>query len=85
MPGPRISQVDRDRLIDAYEEGRDYIELAETLKINLRSAYRIIKQYNDFHRRHALPSGGRPPKNMSPEMIDEVVGYIETKPTATSE
>ena len=58
MPGPRISQLDRDRLITAYEEGRDFIELAEVLSINLRSAYRIIRQYKNTNRRHPLPSEG---------------------------
>ena len=85
MPGPRISQLDRDRLITAYEEGRDFIELAEVLSINLRSAYRIIRQYKNTNRRHPLPSGGPPPKKLDDNMVTSLVDYIAMKPTATLE
>lgn len=85
MPGQRISQVDRDRLINAYIEGRDYIELAENLNINIRSAYRIIRQFKTTNKRHALPSGGHAPRKITSEFSEELVNFVESKPTATLE
>ena len=85
MPGARINQVDRDRIIDAYIEGRDYIELADTLNINQRTAYRIVLAFKRSGRRNALRSGGAPPRKITYEMVEETIRFIELKPTATLE
>ena len=85
MPGVRINEVDRDRIIDAYTAGRDYIELADTLAISQRTAYRIVLSFKRSGRRSALRSGGAPPRKMATEMMEEIVRFIEEKPTATLE
>lgn len=83
MPGSRISQIDRDRLIDAYTQGRDYIELADALGVNQRTAYHIVLQFKRTGRRQSLRSGGRPPKKVTSPMLEALIAFIEEKPTAT--
>ena len=61
MPGnKRIPLEDRRRLIEAYEEGEDFVALTHLLKINRSSAYSIIRLYQSEHRVEAkLQAGGR--------------------------
>ena len=43
MPGgPRVNYFDRERIVDAYENGEDFIALAATLNIKKTTAYTII-------------------------------------------
>lgn len=83
MSKHRISDIDRNRLINAYINGKDYIDLADTLSINSRSAYRIIQQFMRTGKREILPSGGAPPRKITSDILEELVSFIETKPTAT--
>lgn len=85
MSKPRISDIDRNRLIDAYLFGKDYIDLADSLNVNQRSAYRIIQQYKQSGKREALRSGGPPKRKFTLAMVEEVVSFVERKPTATLE
>ena len=82
---PRINQIDRDRLIDAYVAGHDFLQVAETLNVNRRTASDIILKFKRFGKREALRSGGAPPKKITPEMLQELITFIENKPRATLE
>ena len=81
---PRVNASDRNHIIRAYEEGRDFIALADDLNINRRTAYRIVQIFQRENRRTCLPMnrGGRH-KIISQEMLDCLVTYVQEKPTAT--
>ena len=57
-PYNTISLQDRERLIAAHENGRDYLEVAETLGIARATAYSIIAR-NEQGRPVAVPRDGR--------------------------
>ena len=42
---PRIATFDRKRLIEAYQQGRDLIEVARVLQIKEKSARSIIRRH----------------------------------------
>ena len=46
MSRNRINAQDKNRIIDAYKDGRDYEEVADVLGIKRGTAYRIIRRYN---------------------------------------
>lgn len=48
MPYARISTEMREALIRAYEDGRDFILIAENLNINRRTAYGIVQRYKKW-------------------------------------
>ena len=85
MPRTRITQIDRDHLINAYEARRDYIELDDMLGVNERTAYNIVLVFKRTSRRHSLPSGAPPPRKMTSTMLDFIISVIEEKPTMTLE
>ena len=54
----RTSNVDRNRLIDAFETGADYLQTTDTLGINRYTAITIIGTFLREGRRDQLPKGG---------------------------
>ena len=82
---PRISTVDRNHLISAFEEGRDYVQLASEIGVSRRSAYRIVRTFSQEGRRRPLPQAGGRKKLISPEMVEHLVSWIQDKPTITLE
>ena len=79
---PRVSQSDRNHIIRAFEDGLDFISLANDLHINRRTAYRIVQTFQRENRRHCLPVTGRH-KILTPGMVNSLVSFVEEKPTAT--
>ena len=47
MPNATTSLEKRDILVAAYENGNDYIQIAEYLGMKKRMAYALIKRYKD--------------------------------------
>lgn len=80
-----VSDVDRERLINAYEANEDYVAVADTLGKQRRTACQIVLIYARTGRRKALPRGGKRPHLFTPEMDDELIRFVEEKPTATLE
>lgn len=78
-----VSDSDRQRLISAYENGRDYIETARVLGIQRRTACEIILIFKRTGRRHALSRGGRRPHIINDEMHEHLLNFVGEKPTAT--
>ena len=65
----RISQEGRERLVLAFEEpDEDYLELADTLRINRSTARGIIARYLQDNQVDGRPRGGR--NNVKVEMRD---------------
>jgi len=79
----RVSLINREHLIRAYEEGRDFIKLASDIGVSRRSAYRIVRIFSDEGRRRPLPHAGGRNKVLLPEMIAYLISTIEEKPTIT--
>ena len=55
---PRMNYFDCERIVDAYENGEDFIALAATLNIKKTTAYTIIRLYQTTGRVETLPTGG---------------------------
>ena len=79
----KIQQVDRDRLINCFNNDRDWISLAEELAIKRQTARSIIINYKNNGHRKPLQKGGNRPKSLTTEMVDFCVNVIEDKCTTT--
>ena len=53
-----ISDIDRDRVIRAYEENKDWVKFAENLNIRRQTAQSILKTFLDTGRRSKKDRGG---------------------------
>ena len=83
MPYNAILQVDRNRIINAYECGEDYQHVATTLSIALQTALNIVKRFRQRGHGNVLPRGGRRHVKIDDEMVQYMVTEIECKPTIT--
>lgn len=79
----RVPQVDREHLIRAFEEGRDFIKLASEIGVSRRSAYRIVRTFCSEDRRGPLRHAGGRTRVLLPEMIEFLLSIIGEKPTMT--
>ena len=79
----RISAIDREHLIKAFEDGRDIVRLTSAIGVSRRSAYRIVRSFCDEGRRQALPQSGGRQKILSADHLDYLVSCIQDKPTIT--
>ncbi|MEL7523457.1 MAG: transposase, partial [Cyanobacteria bacterium J06553_1] len=80
-----IRAEDRTRLISAFEDGRDWRELAEVLDIKRQTAQSIIRKFMRTGEREIRPRGGAQATKMDQEMIAALVRYVEEKTTYTLE
>ena len=78
----KVSDVDRERLIHAFEDG-DYIEMADTLGINRSTARSIISIYVRSGRRERLPKGGANNTKVDDEMRQCLRDLIDNNPLLT--
>ena len=82
-PYKTISYVDRQRLIKAFENDKDWITLAENLGIKRQSARSIILKYRRTGEAGRRKRGGNRPQKIDDEMLSFMVNLIEQKPTIT--
>lgn len=78
-----VSDIDRQRLVDAFVEGLDYQAVARTLNISRQTARNIIVNFNMERRVERLPRGGSRRKKIDEEMTAYLLSKIEAKPTST--
>ena len=83
MPYARISKECRETIVRAYEDGRDYILLADSLNVKRRTAYGIIQRYQRTGRVEVLPRGGARASVLTEAMKTALVTFVEEKPTIT--
>ena len=81
----KIGNIDKQRLINAFENGRDYITAAENLGINKQTARNIIMKYRDTGRVENLYRGGNKRQKFDEEMVEFLRNRIENKITITLE
>ena len=79
----QIAAAAREAIIRAFEEDGDYCQVAESLHVNKKTAYRIVSTFQRSGQREALQRGACRPKMMTEEMISALVSFVEDKPTLT--
>ena len=80
----RISDEDRERLVEAFEgHNADYLELADTLGIKRSTARSIVATYLRSGRRHKLHRGGAKNQKMDDEMRARIQRIIDVNPLVT--
>ena len=77
----RVTDADKVRLVQAFERGEDYVDLAWLLGVKRSTAYTII-------RRSQMPPrannwGGEQKRKMDDEMMDMLVTIVEEHPPFT--
>ena len=82
-PYQRISLVDRQRIVDAYEQNRDWLSVAEALQIKRQSARNIIVKFRNTGRERTDPKGGAKNKKVDNKMLQRLIQFIEHKATIT--
>ena len=77
----RISNVDRSRLVEAFEgNNQDYLELADNLGINRSTARSIVATFIRSGRRDTLPRGGATHHKMDDDMNNHLEVILERNP-----
>lgn len=85
-PGNRRAQVgneDRLRIINCFEEGDDWVELAHRMNIKRETARSIIRVWADQGRMEKLARGGATRIKMDNEMKDRLLEIIDQFPFVT--
>ena len=84
MPSKIItSDRDRSRIIDAYENGEDFVSLALSLDIKRTTAYEIIRTKQRTGQTNAVRGKGGRSSVIDNETIDLIVLLIEANPLIT--
>ena len=82
-PYKRISLTDRQRIVRAFQEGRDFMSLADDLEIKRQTARSIIISYRRNGVIEPQPKVGRVFLKVYDEMKSAVIRYVENKPAIT--
>lgn len=78
-----VSEADRRRIVDSFDNGEDFIAVAATLGVKRTTAYTIVRRYQATGQVARTPRvGGRQPK-LDPESIDFLVSLIDANPCIT--
>ena len=72
MPRNRISTEDKQRIIDAYAAGEDYVEAARLLGVKRTTAWGIVRRHQ-LHGQVNRPRGGARHQKVDQEMTDNMV------------
>lgn len=84
MPA-KISDLDKERLLNAWKDGEDYQELARQLGIKRTTAWAIVNRANKRDGQVSLPRGGRRHHKIDDEIGDVLAAIVEEHPTFTLE
>ena len=79
----RIRNEDRARLVETFEAGRDYLEMADTLGIKHSTARSIIMTFTRTGRTERLPTGGARNSKMDDEMKNRLERSLQDNPMMT--
>ena len=79
----RIENVDRQRIVNAFLEGRDWRQVAETLQIKRQSARNVIVNFRRNGSIDRQKQGGHRYSKIDEEMLNFVIDLVEEKPTIT--
>ena len=76
MPNAKISDVDKQRVITAYENLENYQEVAQVLGINRNTAYCIIRGYRK-NGAISKPRRGAHNTKVEDEMVETIISIVE--------
>ena len=79
----KIDNIDRERIVSAFNEGRDWREVAEALNIERQTARNIIVNFRRSGTIHRKAQGGAHHRKIDQEMLEFVLQLIEEKSTIT--
>ena len=82
MPRDRVSAEDKQRIIDAYVNGEDYVETAKLLGIKRTTVWGIVHRYQLYGQVNR-PRGGARNRKVDQEMIDQMIATVEEHPEFT--
>ena len=71
--------TDREHIIHCYEDGGNWRELADSLGVNKKTAYKWARS-GEAKFKHR---GGKKQKNLSEDQISEIVSEVERNPSST--
>ena len=83
IPQARITDADRSRLIECYENGENFLTLAGIFGVKRQTAYSIIRRYQENGRRERGPHGGGRAPVIDGESVDFLLMLIEDNPCIT--
>ena len=75
----KVSETDRCRLVEAYNNDKDVYALAKDLGINRDTVYRLIKRYIKTGEIKAASSGGRRFEKVTEDMKKKLEELVEEK------
>ena len=78
-----ISNTDRARLVEAFNDHQYYLALADTLRINRSTARSIVTTYVDTGRINKIPRGGSRNTKVDDEMRNHLANIIDANPLLT--
>ena len=78
-----ISAEDRQRIIQAYRDGNDYVSVARQLSVKRTTAWSIVAKWLRTGETEARRRGGNRPKKVDDEMLDFFLMLIDDDPTIT--
>ena len=81
----RVSDADRERMIERYEQGEDFLTTANGLGINRTTSYAVIRQYQRQQAEPLAEAIGKPgrQKLLDDESLDLLVMLVEGNVTIT--
>ena len=83
MPYARICLIDRQRLVNSYNTGRDWRRLAIDLGIKRTTANLILKRYQEENWTEYRARGGARHVKVSEQMLQALHRYVAEKLTIT--
>jgi len=85
MPRARISVADKQRLLLSYDNGEDYLQLAQQLNINRATAYSIVRRALNNNRQVARQRGGHRAQRqrLNQVIINAATDIVEHHPEYT--
>ena len=82
MPRTRIALGDRQRIVDSFTNGEDFVALANHLGIRRTTAYSIVRCFQTTGRIETIQRGGRS-SLIDNETVDFIIMLIEDNPLYT--
>ena len=78
-----VCAEDRRRIIDAYQDGRDYVAVAQELGVRRTTAWSVVAKWQRTGEATASPRGGNRPFKVDDEMRDLLLMVVDSDPTTT--
>jgi len=82
MPRSRISLETKQRIVDAHNDGEDYVAMARVLGVARGTAWSIIRRHIEFGQ-VARRRGGAHNQKMDDDMVQMCVTIVEAHPEYT--